>query len=282
MINKIVIFTGDKNNSGDFLIKEKTKSLFEYFLPHAELFFINRTKPFVEKIDFINTCDLVVIAGGPAMVDKCAESLMLVNVLDKITIPIVFFGVGQYCKNISFNNFKYNFTNNTKKLLDRTESCKYYSTVRDFRTLYYLRQANFKNFKFSGCPVQYNISTFKKDIKPFSLDNINSVVFSCGSPFVKKDAFWNQQIELIKSLNAYFLNIGKHRIKFSVALHHSSNIKDFCKVYGKKQKYFKFLNKLNKLNIEIIDISKDSKSMTDLYDSCELHIGYRVHAHIYI
>ena len=281
-MKKIIIFTGEKNNAGDFLIKEKAANLFRYFLPDSELFFVNRTKSFKKDLDLINSCDFGVVAGGPAISNKCAEFLHFADVLDDIKIPIVFFGVGQFNKEIEFNNFKLRFSEVSKRLLERVEKSNYFSTTRDFKSLHYLSLAGYNNFKFSGCPVLYDTEFLEMNYSPLSLEKVNKVVFSCGSPFSKDKDFYKQQLNLINSLKNYFKDKRGNNLKFIVAMHHSADQNTFTMDYNNKKLYFDFINKLKLLDVEIIDISKNSKDMIDLYHSCDLHIGFRVHAHIFM
>ncbi len=140
--SKITILTGDSNNAGDFLIVEKTKQLFKYFLPDSEIVYIKRIKPITQdELQIINSSDMVVIAGGPALFDACSEAMHLSSIIQDIKTELIMFGVGQYNSSLDFSNFRFNFTDASSALLNKIESSKYFSSVRDYVTLKHLQEA---------------------------------------------------------------------------------------------------------------------------------------------
>lgn len=283
MVNRVCLLTGDFNNSGDYLIKFKTQKLFEHFLPDAELLFINRNKPFNDKLELINASDFLVIAGGPALFNNFSHAMNLDNIADDISVPIVFFGVGIGGAQVDHKDFYFNFTKNSKKILETSRESGYLSSCRDFKTLLYLKNAGFDNFRFTGCPVLYEPDKTPQ-YKRFSYKDIKKIVFSTLPPSLNKKIY-TQQIGLIKKLRNFF-----NHAKIQVAFHHSKGSGNIIDKYGENSwgggKSFKlydgFIKKLDELGILSVDISESEKKFIDLYNGSDLHVGYRVHAHVYM
>lgn len=278
-MQKITILTGNKNNAGDFLIVEKTKQLFEHFLPNTELAFIKRNKPYTEEeISTMNTSQVVIIAGGPAVFDYSAKALNLATCLESITSPIVMFGVGLHNKDTSFKNFELKFDKETQLLMERIQKSPYYSSVRDYKTLKYLKDCGFNNFSYTGCPVLYDLQSRNQEFLPFDINKVNNIVFSVGSPMHNKEWLYKAQIDMIKSLKKTY-----PKKNLTIAFHHTIDLDLYRNLYKKIQPgYANLIEYCLTNNIATIDISNCANKMIDLYSNCDLHIGYRVHAHVFM
>ena len=109
---------------------------------------------------------------------------------------------------------------------------------------------------------------------------IESVAFSLGVSFLESSGMEKQMKELI--LNAKAMFAGK---RFVVAFHHSLAEK-FLQTHNATDHHLnghrKFAKWLTENNIEYEDISGSAQNLINFYDKFDFHIGYRVHAHIYM
>ena len=64
---KIALLHGAVINAGDFLIRDRLKELLLYFYKDAAIDEYLRNVSLEEHFDSINSCDVVVIGGGPLL-----------------------------------------------------------------------------------------------------------------------------------------------------------------------------------------------------------------------
>ena len=64
---KIALLHGAVINAGDFLIRDRLKELLLYFFKDAVIEEYLRNVLLEEYLDSINSCDVVVIGGGPLL-----------------------------------------------------------------------------------------------------------------------------------------------------------------------------------------------------------------------
>lgn len=74
--------------------------------------------------------------------------------------------------------------------------------------------------------------------------------------------------------------------EFEVIFHHSLDRRKFKDVYQSSSnhvnKHNNFVEWLEKNNVKFIDISGSAENLINYYNNIDLHIGYRVHAHIFM
>jgi hypothetical protein len=131
----------------------------------------------------------------------------------------------------------------------------------------------------TGCPATYDTKFF--DIKiDESYKNFERVGFSLGVSFLDSEKLKKQMQLLVLNLKEYF-----NKSKFEVVFHHSTK-KEFLSTHNATSSHLnghlKFIDWLNENGIEYQDISGSAENLIDYYSQCDLHIGYRVHAHIFM
>lgn len=277
-MKNIILLVGNLNNSGDFLIAHRAKELFEKFFEDTNITLINRNQPYSdEALERLYSSDLVVIVGGPCVLPNLAERLFFnEDILNNIKKDMIIFGGGIKTAIGQLHKYTLELTPLTKQLYDKIENSKFKSSTRDLKALYYLKNLGFKNFIFTGCPAMFCLDELQTQFKTYSHNNIKKVVFSVGATGMNKKLF-KQQLTLIKKLKNYFINS-----ELCVAFHHSIDNEQHYKSYKKNIPlyYRKLADYSQKLGLKAIDISGSADKMVDLYKNCDLHIGYRVHAHI--
>lgn len=277
-----VILTGSKNNAGDFLIKYRAKSLFKELRPDREVIDIDGWKPFDDvTLKLVNGAEALLLMGGPALQKNMYPSIYpLVDDLSKITTKIALMGVGwKSHSGLWGDSQSYPLGDKTKILLKRIESDGLFSSVRDYHTWNVLSRNGISNVLMTGCPATYVTSALDESfVKP---EKINKVGFSLGVSFIESPEMLDQMRNTILTLKEYF---GSD-VNFEVVFHHSTK-KEFLKTHNATsnhlKSHLKFIDWLDCNDVKHIDISGSADNLINYYSSCDLHIGYRVHAHIFM
>ena len=262
--NYYTVITGAKDNAGDFLIKKRATQLLSKLRPDRDIVHFNSWDLLEnEKLIIVNNSKAVLLAGGPSVqTTMYPEIYKLSSSIDKIKVPVICFGVGS--KHHNFNEFgwkNYLLSQESLQLLDKINKSGYLSSVRDDFTHNILKHKGFKNFINTGCPALFE----NEDQQPSNVKNIKTILFSLGVSYKFSKLMFSQMKEVISFLNEHY--------SIRIALHHSIDKSDV--------RLFEILNWLNHKEIEIIDLSKGIDRFMHEYNCCDLHIGYRVHAHIY-
>ena len=282
---RFVLLTGAGNNCGDHLIASRAKKLFAKFLPTSEVVEISRLKPYDDReIKAMKDADCVVITGGPSIRNDSAEILQFAplirnGVFEKIDTPFVIMGGGAG-GNISRKN-KLEPTPETRVFFDKIQSSPYFSGTRDFQTLRLLNNSGLDNVMFSSCPAMHpfvgEIASAMNAQDTRDITSPENIVFSCGSPFRISIGMMNQHLDVVNYIGNRY---PKATIK--VAFHHTPYKDEFSKTCHHKilLNWVRLHNELDSRGYECVDISGGVGRMLDLYAQADLHIGYRVHAHV--
>ena len=277
-----VILTGSKNNAGDYLIKYRAKHLFSWLRPDRSIVDIDGWKPFDKKtLDIVNGAEALILMGGPALQEKMRPRVYgLLDDLSKITAPIVTMGIGWYSQVGSWNStHNYPLNKLTTELLARIGKDGFKSSVRDYHTLNVLNSLGYDNYFMTGCPALYDEKHLEKDIViPQAPKKIG---FSLGVSLKSSARMFKQMQDAVLKTKEVF---GEQTI-VEVVFHHAVS-DDYVNTHGaamglhKAQQ--KFLVWLKTNDIPYVDISGSAESLIEYYETCDLHIGYRVHAHIFM
>ncbi len=264
-MKKFSLLSGAFINAGDFLIVDRTKKLLREVYPNCEIIEYRRDKKLDEYLECINQTDALIIAGGPAyMINIYPDIIPLVDNLDDIKTKIIAIGLGWYGKSVDekyIDNYK--FTPKTMQLLKRISKDAKVLTCRDWYSVKVLNRNGFSNAVLSGCPAWNNLE--KKTMCEFR-DNIDFSYKKICISDPANEVNLEESLILAKYLrNAY----PKSEIHFV-----------FHRLNKHNQMVNKHIDKLKLLDIDINDITGGVEGMA-IYDDCDLHIGYRVHAHIY-
>ncbi len=278
----VVLLAGARNNCGDYLIVDRAQRLFDHFLPAARRVTLDRTRPFREAdIQTMAAADLVVLVGGPMVRNACAEALNLAALVESgflatLRAPLVMMGAGGKPP-VPFVPGKLALTRASRALFDKLEASPYYSSTRDFETLLMLRNAGYGNFRFTGCPALYALPERARPFPAFRREGIRRIAFSCGAPGLMSAASIRQHLDLAEALRA------RHpHAEVVVAAHHAVDEAVYRTVYGRNppEGWVRFWDEIRRRGFRMEDLSGGLERMEGLYGSADLHVGYRVHAHV--
>lgn len=270
---KYVVLTGGLKNVGDFLITKRIIELIKNTKPGCEIVEHSRYESLSSILEEVNSSNAIILAGGPGYLPNMYPKVFkLVENLDDIKVPIYAIGMGWYgAPGDDQGVYQYIYTDETKKLLKRIQQDAGRLGCRDFLTARTLKNNGLDKTVLTGCPAWYDLEFINETKIAQNVDlGLKSIAFS--TPAAK--LFTNQSIEIMTLIKNKFPNS-----KLYCAFHRGIGEDSFTS----KKEYtenMKMKNHAEKLGYEILDLSFDVENMK-IYDSTDLHIGYRVHAHIY-
>ena len=265
-------------NIGDGFI---LKSIFNLLNPYrCQYIFTTRKKLTDENIKDINSTKALILAGANQLHDNFsilpgADQ----SFIDKIQVPIIPFGIGIY--GVASNNSQMSLL--TQEILKNTHKRIRYSSWRCDLSINYLQEflpeLNHK-ILMTGCPVMYDKQILgDRQFKEKSKTIIVTVT--------ERGDFWERESATLKFVKERFPNSRK-----ILSLH-----QDFAVLGVKhppKKNILRFWDTEFQSDSEIIKLRKYAqrlgyrifkpKSVDEcwgLYNKCDLHIGSRVHAHLY-
>ena len=255
---KIAQMTGAYVNAGDFLIQERANALLRYAFPSAEIKIFQAKEDAISCFDEINKCDAIIVEGGPYIMEDISYDLPIDSYMS-FCPPIMFLGVGQYLNDGSKDtNYSLSFTKATLDLLKKVTENGLGISCRDIYTYRALENAELQNIHMTGCPAWFNIPYISQS-HARGTGEIKNICVSDPARYENNE----QVIELIE-----FLEKRYPKATITYIIHRDVN------------DYLVSILKDRFPNVKISIIS-GSTSGFSLYDECDLHVGYRVHAHIY-
>lgn len=276
-----VTLTGSKNNAGDFLIKYRANQLFKNIRPDRGIIDFDAWKEFdSEMLDTVNSSKALILLGGPSLQKNMRPDIYkMIQNLDDIKVPIVTMGIGWKSIQGNWENtYNYPLSKDTIELLERINSNGYFSSVRDYQTLNSVQFKGFDNFLMTGCPAYYDEDFIGEKFRPI---NIQKVAFSLGVSFINSQSMEKLMKDNILKCREYFKDK-----EFEVVFHHSLDEDKFLSSHGStvvhNKRHQDFAKWLDDNGIVYIDISGCAENLINYYSTIDLHIGYRVHAHIFM
>lgn len=268
---RIALLSGADKNAGDFLIVNRAKLLIEHFYPGCEIVEFKRNKSLAPVIDQANTCDAVVFAGGPGYLPNMyPEKFPLVSNLAEIRPPMFALGMGSWAPTPNVGSIA--FTKKSRVLLERLEADGFGLGCRDRLSETLLKASGFESACFTGCPAWYDLERVGEDsliVKP-SRGGVRSIAVS--DPATSRYLLGARN--LVERLRMEF---PKARVR--LVFHRGWEEDEFTSLaLAKRQQAL--VAWAREADVECVDISYGSEGFS-VYDECDLHVGYRVHAHLY-
>ncbi len=268
---RIAFLSGADKNAGDYLIAHRSKLLLKGLLKDCEIVEFARNKPLDERLSEINSCDVVVFAGGPGYVSNMyPEKFPLVDGLSSIHSRLFALGMGS--RSSMQNAEKTAFTPRARELLNRFEADGFGLGCRDMLTKRILENNRFESAVFTGCPAWYDLSKVHIPellTKP-SKNEVRRIAVS--DPAVLRNI--PAATHLLSNLKEAF------PCAETILVMHRGWTEDEFTSHELANAQIELVKWARREGIEAIDISYSHAGFS-IYDDCDLHIGYRVHAHLY-
>lgn len=286
MTKYYVLLTGSKNNAGDFLIRQRASELLGWIRPDRSLIHLNAWEPLTdEQLETVNASAALLLTGGPSLqMHMYPNTYRLRPRLEQIKVPLVAMGIGWKSASGTWQDSRtYRLSPATCTLLERISSSGCISSVRDFHTLNVLQHRGLHNFVMTGCPALYS-----RDHVGFAAPVPSApkkVSFSLGVSFLNSR---KMQLQMQQIITLLLQNYGQENL--TVVFHHSidnrflQQTKSSVRLQLGRKRFLhgqrRFLTWLQHNNVRYADISGGVEAMLQHYATCDLHVGYRVHAHI--
>lgn len=268
---KFAFLSGADKNAGDFLITQRAKSLLKNEYPLCEIVDFKRNESLEPFLKDINACDVVVFAGGPGyMTDVYPNKMPLVQNLEDITPPFFAMGMGAYSHSSDLEG--YSFSNSSLALLSRFEEDGFGLGCRDVLTVKALEKAGISGSVMTGCPAWYDLNIVEngKSFNGPAAGEIEHLAIS--------DPALPENISTACSLVRYAIErLRPQRISF--VFHRGWEKDRYSRGYlSRCQQHMK--EWLDSQGVNVVNIAYSDEGFK-VYDTCDMHIGFRVHAHIY-
>jgi len=277
-----VILTGSKDNAGDFLIRLRALALFKALRPDRDIVDYNNWERFTgEQLEVVNKSQALILTGGPTIRPQMWPELFpMADDLASIKVPILTIGAGWKSPSGTWDDtHHYPLSKGTMRLLKRMNDSGFLSGVRDYHTLNVMRHRGLSNFVMTGCPAYYDLDMLGREpAVPGSIDRIS---FSLGVSYVVSKAMKDVMQITILSLQERFRNGD-----FQVVFHHSTDPRFYKDMGTAKQRFAreqsKFIEWLDSKEVKYTAVSGSADHLINHYADCDLHVGFRVHAHLFM
>ncbi len=269
---KVLLLSRPVVNAGDFLFTEKSVDAFDDICPGACVEKGHLTGEYT--VDYLNGFDSVVLAGGPLYDDRFlnVENTPILGLLDRVKPKFYILSAGWYGRTAFIEDiYKFSFSPDSLKILKSIENKGGVLSVRDDITARVLQNNGLKSVKMVGCVAWYD-HRFIDSTDPVRHGKVSRIIIS-DQGITKDNTTWDWKYKslecAVKTIKASFPGSDIH----------------FTFNGGIDTKYSgKYNNRITKLleseNITYSDISGSTKGF-ELYDTADLHVGFRVHSHIY-
>lgn len=257
----LVTITGAYKNAGDHLIGLRARALLEKYVDE-EIINIDRKA----EIDYqlINSASAVLLTGGPALQPNLYPDVYNLD-LSKITVPVVGFGLG-WKAGLGKTIEEFGFTEQSKQFLEKLSSAPF--SVRDGNSFQLMQASGIENPVMTGCPAWYDLEKINDDYQPSG--EIRRIVIS--TPAVP-----NKQIRELARLVGLRYPKAEKTLLFQAGLQstHSKKSAEYSSQFRK----LRF--RLRLAGWRSVSTESDVAKMMNVLDLADLHIGYRVHSHLY-
>jgi hypothetical protein len=265
------LLLGARSNSGDHLIGKRIIDLFELCRPDVELLRFDRWLPVEDRLDELNNCNAVILAGGPAFQPTLYPGIYpLVDDLRKIRVPVIAFGLGwKGHPGDKLTEQLYRFTPDSRPLLDRLRSQNIPVSCRDPPTVRILARQGVSNTVMTGDPAWYDREFLEQDFT--APETITKIALSVPANL--------NYIQQANRLAAGLLETFPSAEIIPV-FHHGWNPGDgMTDAAVEKNRVMK--SHFEDSGFRCVDISGDYKKLEKIYSDVDLHVGYRLHAHLF-
>jgi Polysaccharide pyruvyl transferase len=263
-----LILTGAKKNLGDALIVERCMALLRHLKPQHELHEVRSWEPL--DPDRVKTAAALIIPGGPGYRPK-----LYPNVYPLMPSPQVYelplYIVGGGWKGIPGDRTSietYKFSKETLQLLRSMSERKALST-RDYATSEILAAHGIRNSLMTGCCVWYDLDSLGQAVR--APREVKTLVYTPA----QVSEFGQQSVEVARALAELFPRATK-----ICSFHRGVGKADSTVPESDAKNNGIIEQAVRALGYEVADVSIGNQSMA-FYDSADLHVGYRVHAHLH-
>jgi hypothetical protein len=260
----IVTVGGAYRNSGDYLIGDRARALLRRHVDE-EIVAVDRKSVTEATYELFNRARAVMLAGGPAYQRGIYPSIYPLD-RARVGVPIIPYGLGWKAP-IGKTVESFNFNPEALDFITGIHGSIQWSSVRDPLTKDVLAHNGVSNVLMTGCPAWYDLEHFDREFQFVS--EPRRVVLSM--PAVMQPGVR----ELMQWLSARFPKAER-----IVAFHHGIVPARTKRGFQTGRDNFRFALRSMRHGWRIRSLAGSLPKMEELYGSSDLHVGYRVHAHL--
>jgi len=265
------LLAGARANVGDHLIVSRAKRLLESNIPDVRFLELPRWESIEPALERVNSTRGIILCGGPAYQPKLYPGIYpLVKDLRQIRVPIIPLGLGW--KGVPGDEqslHEYRFTPSSMQLLARMHDDCEFTSCRDYLTKEALRKHGFENVIMTGDPAWYDMDFVQKDYRPPR--EIRTIAVSAPA----RELFHDQCVNLVDQCKRKF-----PEARVICTFHHGwQQTQNVNASVANTHKTLR--DRLEERDCETVSLAADLERMQGIYDRTDLHIGYRLHAHLY-
>ena len=260
----LITLTGAFKNAGDYLIGHRARTLLGNHLEH-EIVDLNRKSLNADSYALLNSASAVLLTGGPAYQDSIYPGVYNLD-LAKLEVPVIAYGLGWKGK-LGQTPESFAFKPEAAGFVKQIHQTNLYSSARDHLTVKVLNQLSIDNVAMTGCPAWYDESKLDVD---YSYNPVKRLMFSM--PAVPQESV----LPLLKALAKRFPKAEKI-IAFNAG-YKSTRSKNNAE-YTRWN--YLTIAKAVLLGFKPVSFESDFDKFQTTMSSLDLHIGYRVHSHIF-
>lgn len=265
-----------KTNIGDGFILHRILQ----FLAPIECRHIYSSRQNLSDVDIraINNTKALILAGTNQLTDNFTiVPGMTIRRLNEIKVPIIPFGMG-ISGHLEQNR---RMSSITKAMLEEIHTRIPYSSWRCNRSINYLIQqvpAIQHKLLLTGCPVVYGNNLLSG--VPFS-ERTGKIVVTV----TERDDFWDREVKTLDFVADRFK--ASHKILSLHQVFDGPTVWSLLRAFTGRRKIHQYKKRVSALREYALkkgfDIfyPRDAISCMDFYNTCDLHIGSRLHAHLY-
>ena len=247
-------------NAGDFLIEKRSLALIKHFLPDVETTVLNRvTNDYSNRIEQLNSFDAIIFSGGPLYqpgLYRKGIPFVSPEIIHDVKPPVFFVGGG-----IHQNYYTCSYSPLDKLFYEKGIQGDNSMGCRDIFTVKYLKHIGYPAM-LTGCPAWYDLEYVDKtELISHNPGTINNICVSEPGDV--------RNVELLLGLLEH-LRKRYPDAKITLVIHRDK-LKDMMTQLPVLK---------NKFGIDTVNISGTVEGFS-IYNDCDLHVGFRVHAHIY-
>lgn len=266
--SRYLVLSGAKINAGDFLIRRRILDLISSSKPGAQARVHDRWRPLDEGV--AEWADAVLLGGGPAVQPHFYPGIYpLLPSLHRLEAPIIGIGLGwKGAPGDRWSERTYHFTENSQRLLRRMGDDGWAISCRDPATERVLNACGFERTIMTGDPAWFDLERIGA---PFETpDRLDVLLFSMPASPV----FFDQSVHLLRTLRER----GNFRCILG-AFNHGWRPGEHVGA-ERAAGFGELRDAVTDLGVESLDLSGGLKPMLDAASRCDIHIGYRLHAHL--
>jgi Polysaccharide pyruvyl transferase len=265
-----VVLSGAKKNAGDYFITESAERLLAEYRPDRPLFRLPAWESLEPHVDRINSSAAVIVLGGPGLQrDMYPKVYKFIDDLRRIEVPMALMGSGwKAFPGDEATQRGFEFSSQSLLALRKMAQSSPFLSCRDSISARLLKQHGIRNALVTGCPVWYDLSSIGK---PMVLPrHPQRILFTPAQLPMYKDA----SIRIAEVLTRKFPSAH-----LACVFHRGITQRDTFTSRWEPDNNDLIERAVRALNYEVVDISGSGDGIS-LYGECDLHVGFRVHAHL--